>query len=130
MVRLTLAVAGGFLVMSVLSIATKVALAKFLFPAVPGMGTVGLPPAYLLANGVISLFYAVIGGCITAALGKRYEAPTILGSLMLGIAIGGAVMNRGDEPLWYAAAVPLAGAIAATIAGFRWLGRDPASTRQ
>jgi hypothetical protein len=125
MLRLTLAVAVGFLTMSALVIVTQVALLKFFFHAVPGVDVDLLPPAYLLANGVISLFYAVVGGCITAAIGKRYEAPTILGALMLGMAVGSLVMNRGGQPLWYAAAVPLAGAVVATMAGYRWLGRQP-----
>jgi hypothetical protein len=127
MLRLTMAVAAGFVAMSALSIATKVALLRLLFHSYAGGD---LPPAYLLANGVVGLFYAAVGGCITAAIGKRYEAPTILGSLLLGIAIGGVAMNRGGEPLWYAALVPLVEALAATVAGYRWLGRDPAAERR
>jgi hypothetical protein len=102
MVRITLAVAAGFLTMSVPAIATQIAMLKF-------------------------MFYAVIGGCVTAAIGKRYEAPTILGALLLGTAIGNLVMNRGGEPLWFAAVVPLASAVVATMAGYRWLGRLPAA---
>jgi hypothetical protein len=60
---------------------------------------------------------------MSAAIGKKYEAPTILGALMLGTAIGNLVMNRGGEPMWYAALVPLVGAVVATMAGYRWLGR-------
>jgi hypothetical protein len=127
MLRLTLAVATGFLAMSVLLIATQVALLKFFFHAAPGVDVDLQPPAYLLANGVAALFYAVIGGCLTAAIGKRYEGPTILGALMLGMAIGSLVMNRGGQPLWYAAVVPLVGAVVATMAGYRWLGRQPAA---
>jgi hypothetical protein len=127
MVRITLAVAAGFLTMSVLAIATQIAMLKFFFHATPGVDMDLLPPAYFLANGVIRMFYAVIGGCVTAAIGKRYEAPTILGALLLGTAIGNLVMNRGGEPLWFAAVVPLASAVVATMAGYRWLGRLPAA---
>jgi hypothetical protein len=127
MLRLTLAVAAAFLTMSVLAIATQVVMLRYVFSNVPGV-EVGLrPPAYLLAYGVTQLVYAVIGGCMSAAIGKKYEAPTILGALLLGTAIGNLVMNRGSEPLWYAALVPLVGAAVATIAGYRWLGRLPES---
>jgi hypothetical protein len=126
MLRLTLAVAAGFLTMSALVIATQIAMLRYLFNSAPGTDVDLLPPAYFLAYGVIRLVYAVIGGCISAAIGKKYEAPTILGALMLGTAIGNLVMNRGGEPMWYAVLVPLVGAVVATIAGYRWLGRMPA----
>ena len=122
MLRLILAVAAGFVTMSVLVMTTEVALLHFLFPAVETIGA-PLPPAYLLAYGASSLFYAVIGGCITASIGRKYEAPTILGALMLGMAIGGLVMNRGNQPIWFAATVPLIGAVVSTFAGYSWLGR-------
>jgi hypothetical protein len=89
-----------------------------------------LPPAYYLAYGVVRLILAVIGGCVTSAIGKKYEAPTILGALLLGATIGNLVMNRGGEPIWYAVLVGLACAIAATVAGYRWLGRLPESAAQ
>jgi len=127
MLRLTLAVAAGFLTMSVLAIATRVALAKLFFPALPSVDADMLPPAYWLANGVISLVCAVVGGCMSAAIGRKYEAPTILGALLLGMAIGGVVIRSGNQPLWYTVLAPLAGAVAATIAGYRWLGRQAAA---
>jgi hypothetical protein len=125
MLRLTLAVAASFLTMSVLVIATRLVMLRFLFNSGPGIGEYLLPPAYLAAYGVVQLVYAVIGGCMAAAIGRKYEAPTILGALMLGTAIGNLVMNRGGEPIWYAVLVPLVGAIVATVAGYRWLGRPP-----
>lgn len=124
MLRLTLAVAAGFLTMLVLVIATQAGILRYFFHSTPGVDADLLPPAYFLAYGIARLVYAVIGGCLTAAIGRRYEAPTILGALMLGMAIGGVVMNRGGEPLWYAALVPLAGAVVATVAGYRWLGAE------
>jgi hypothetical protein len=134
MLRLTLAVATGFLIRSVLVAATQVALLKFFFHnVVAGFETDQLPPAYLLADGVSNLFFAVIAGCTSAAIARKYEAPTILGALMLGMAIGGLVMHRGGPPVWYAATVPLLGAVVATMAGYSWLGRRPtteSSTRK
>ena len=127
MLRLTLAVAAAFLTMSVLAIATQVAMLRYVFSNVPGVDMGLRPPAYLLSYGVTQLVYAVIGGCMSAAIGKKYEAPTILGALLLGTAIGDLAMNRGSEPRWYAALVPLAGAVVASIAGYRWLGRLPES---
>ena len=126
MLRITLAVAAGFLIMSVFVIATQVALLRYLFHTAPGVDVDLLPPAYFLAYGVVRMLYAVIGGCVTAAIGKKYEAPTILGALMLGTAIGSLVVNRSGEPVWYAVLVGLVGAIVATVAGYRWLGRLPA----
>lgn len=126
MLRMILAVAASFLTMSVLVIATQLALLRYLFNSVPGVDVDLLPPAYFLAYGVVRLVYAVIGGCMSAAIGKKHEAPTILGALMLGTAIGNLVMNRGGEPVWYAVLVPLVGAVVATMAGYRWLGRLPA----
>jgi len=117
---MTLAVAAGFLVMSVFVIATQVALLRYLSQT----------PAYFLAYGVVRMVYAVIGGCVTAAIGKKYEAPTILGALLLGTAIGNVVMNRSGEPVWYAVPVGLAGAVVATMAGYRWLGRLPAGVKR
>jgi hypothetical protein len=128
MLRLTLAVAASFLTMSVLVIATQYALLRYLFNSTPGMDVDLLPPAYFLSYGLIRLVYAVIGGCLCAAIGRKHEAPTILGALMLGSAIGSVIMNRGGEPLWYAALVPFIGAIVATISGYRWLGRIPEET--
>jgi len=125
MLRLTLAAAAGFLAMSVLVIATQVAMLRYVFHTAPGMDADLLPPVYYLAYAVVRLIYAVIGGCITAAIGKRYEAPTILGALLLGMAIGSLVMNRSGEPAWYAVSVGFASAIVAAAAGFRWLGRIP-----
>jgi hypothetical protein len=125
--RLTLAVAAGFITMSVLLVCTQLLMLRFLFHSSPADAIV-LPPAYLLANGVMGLCFAVVGGCLTAAIGKKYEAPTILGALLLGMAIGGVVMNRGGQPLWYVATVPLVEAIVATVAGYRWLGREPLDT--
>lgn len=122
MLRITLAVATGFLTMMVLVTATQVAMLRYLFHVLPGADVDVLPPIYFLAYGVVRVIYAVIAGCLTAAIGKKYEAPTILGALLLGTAIGGVVINRSGEPLWYAALVPFLGAIAATIAGYRWLG--------
>jgi hypothetical protein len=119
------AVAAGFLTMSVLVIATQLAMLRYLFNSAPGVDVDLLPPAYFLAYGVIRLVYAVIGGCLSAAIGKKHEVPTILGALMLGTAIGNLVMNRGGEPMWYAVLVPLVGALVATMAGYRWLGRLP-----
>jgi hypothetical protein len=130
MLRITLAVAAGFLIMSVFVIATQVALLRYLFHTAPGVDVDLLPPAYFLAYGVVRMLYAVIGGCVTAAIGKKYEAPTILGALMLGTAIGSLVMNRSGEPVWYAVSVGLVGAMVATIAGYRWLGRLPAEVRR
>jgi hypothetical protein len=129
MLRITLAVAAGFLAMSVLAIATQVAMVRYVFHTIPGM-EVDLPPAYYLAYAAARLIYAVIGGCVTAAIGKRYEAPTILGALLLGTAIGTLVINRSGEPLWYAASVGLVSAIVATMAGYRWLGRIPEPVRR
>ncbi len=123
MLKITLAVAAGFVTMSVLVIATQVAMLRYLFHTDRGMDVDMLPPAYYLAYGAVRMVYAVMGGCVTAAIGKKYEAPTILGALMLGTAIGNLVMNRNGEPMWYAALVPLVGAVVATMAGYRWLGR-------
>jgi len=120
MLRITLAVAAGFLIMSVFVIATQVALLRYLSPT----------PAYFLAYGVVRMVYAVIGGCVTAAIGKKYEAPTILGVLMMGASIGNLVTNRSGEPVWYVVVVGLAGAMVATIAGYRWLGRLPAEVKR
>jgi len=130
MLRITLAVAAGFLIMSVFVIATQVALLRYLFHTAPGVDVDLLPPAYFLAYGVVRMLYAVIGGCVTAAIGKKYEAPTILGALMMGAAIGNLVTNRSGEPVWYVVVVGLAGAMVATIAGYRWLGRLPAEVRR
>jgi hypothetical protein len=130
MLRITLAVAAGFLIMSVLVIATQIVLLRYLFHTRPGMDVDLLPPAYYLAYAVVRLIYAVIGGCITAAIGKKYEAPTILGALLLGAAIGNAIINRNGEPVWYALLVGLACAVAATVAGYRWLGRLPAEVKR
>ena len=124
--RLILAVAGGFLTMSVLLVATEVALLKFFFGnALGAVDLPAMPPAYLLAYAAASLFFAVVGGCLTAAIGRKYEAPTILGALMLGMGIGRLFMGHGGQPLWYAATVPIVAAMVATIAGYRWLGRMP-----
>ena len=131
MVRLILSVAVGFLIMEVLALATQFALLQFFFrSAIAGIEMGQLPPAYLLANGACSLFYAVIGGCIAASIGRRYEAPTILGALMLGMGIGSLFMNRGGQPIWYAAAIPVIGALMATMAGYSWLGRQPGVPRK
>jgi peptidoglycan/LPS O-acetylase OafA/YrhL len=129
MLRVTLGVAAGFLTMSGMVIATQIGMLHYLFNTSPGVDVDLLPPAYFLSYGVVRLVYAVIGGCICAAIGKKYEAPTILGALMLGTAIGNVVMNRGGEPVWYAALVPLGGAVVATVAGYRWLGRLPDAHR-
>jgi len=125
MLRFTLAVAAGFLVLSALTIGTRIAMLRYLFHTAPGMDVDLLPPSYFLAYAVVRIVYAIIGGCITAAIGRRYEAPTILGALMLGTAIGDVVMRRSGEPLWYAALVGLVTALAAMMAGYRWLGRIP-----
>jgi len=125
MLRTILAVAAGFLAMSLLVIATQLAMLRYLFSSSPRTDLGLLPPAYFLAYGVVRLVYAVIGGCICAAIGKKYEAPTILGALILGTAIGNLVVNRGGEPMWYAVLVPLVAAVVATVAGYRWLGRLP-----
>ena len=122
MLRITLAVAAGFLTMMVLATATQVAMLRYLFHILPGADLDMIPPAYFMAYGVVRVTYAMISGCLTAAIGKKYEAPTILGALLLGTAIGGLVINRSGEPTWYAVLVPLVSAIAATIAGYRWLG--------
>ena len=125
MLRITCGVVTGFLTMLVLVHATRIAMLVYLFHSAPGMDVDLLPPVYFLAYGVEQLVYAVIGGCVCAAIGRKHEAPTILGALMLGTAIGNLVMNRSGEPMWYAALVPLVGAIVATMAGYRWLGRIP-----
>ena len=125
MLRLTLAVAASFLTISVLAIATQFALLRYVFHSGSGMDIEPLPPAYFLSYGLSRLVYAVLGGCMCAAIGKKHEAPTILGALMLGTAIGSVVINRNGEPLWYAALVPFAGAVTATISGYRWLGHVP-----
>jgi len=130
MIRITLAVAAGFLTMMVLTITTQVVMLRYVFHSAPGVDVDLLPPVYYLAYAVVRLIYALLGGCVTAAIGKRYEAPTILGALMLGTAIGNLVMNRGGEPIWYAALVPLVGAVVATMAGYRWLGRLPEAARK
>jgi hypothetical protein len=129
MLRITLAVAAGFLTMSALVFATQYTMLRYLFHTSIGVDVDLLPPAYYLEYGVVRLVYAVIGGCVCAAIGKKYEAPTILGALMLGTAIGSVVMNRGGEPVWYAALVPLMGAVVTTVAGYRWLGRLPETQR-
>jgi hypothetical protein len=124
MLRQILAVAAGFVTISVLMIGTEFALLRFLFRT--AMAVEGpAPPAYLLAYGAGSLVYAVIGGCLTASIAGKHEAPTILGALLLGMGIGNLFMNRSNQPIWYSAMVPLVGAIAATMAGYRWLGRIP-----
>ena len=130
MLRITLAVAAGFLILSVLAIVTQVAMVRYLFHTAPGMDVDILPPAYYLAYAAVRVVYAILGGCITAAIGRRYEAPTILGALLLGTAIGNLVMRRGGEPIWYAALVGLVIAVAATVAGYRWLGRIPETARK
>lgn len=130
MLRITLAVAAGFLILSVLTIGAQVALQQYLFHHAPGMDVDLLPPAYYLAFAIVRVIFAILGGCVTAAIGKRYEAPTILGALMLGTAIGNVVMRRGGEPIWYAALVGLIVALAATMAGYHWLGRIPEPARK
>ena len=130
MLRTTLAVAAGFLILSVLAIATRLAMLRYLFHTAPGIDIDLLPPAYYLAYAAVRVIYAVIGGCVTAAIGKRYEAPTILGALLLGTAIGDVAMRRGGDPVWYAALVGLMVALAATMAGYRWLGRIPESAKK
>lgn len=121
------AVAGGFLTIMILVTATQVALMRFLFHTTPGMDFDLLPPAYFLSYAVVQLVYAVLGGCVCAAIGKKYEAPTILGALMMGTAIGHIFMNRTGEPTWYAVVVSVAAAIVTTVSGYRWLGRLPQS---
>jgi hypothetical protein len=49
---------------------------------------------------------------------------------MMGAAIGNLVTNRSGEPVWYVVVVGLAGAMVATIAGYRWLGRLPAEVKR
>jgi hypothetical protein len=120
---MTLAVAAGFLTIMILVTATEVAMMRYLFHTNPGMDVDLLPPAYFLAYAVVQLVYAVIGGCVCAAIGKKYEAPTILGALMMGTALGHLFMNRTGEPTWYAVLVAIAGAVVATVSGYRWLGR-------
>jgi hypothetical protein len=125
-----MAVAAGFLIMQALVIATQIAMLRFVFHTAPGVDVDLLPPAYYLAYAVVRVIYGVIAGCITAAIGKGYEAPTILGALLLGTAIGNLVMNRGGDPVWYGIAVGLVVAMVATMAGYRWLGRIPAEAGQ
>jgi hypothetical protein len=120
---MTLAVAAGFLTIVIMVAATQIAMLRYLFHRLPGVDVDMLPPAYFLAYGVVRVIYAVMGGCVTAAIGKKYEAPTILGALLLGSAIGGLVINRSGEPTWFAVLVPLVGAVVATVSGYRWLGR-------
>lgn len=122
---MTLAVAAGFVAMYVLVIATQVAMLRYLFHTGAGMEIGVMPPAYYLANAAVRWVYAVIAGCITAAIGKKYEAPTVLGALLLGTAIGSVVTNRSGEPLWYVVLVGVAAAVLAIVAGYRWLGRLP-----
>jgi hypothetical protein len=107
----------------ILVTATQVAMMRYLFHTTPGVDVDLLPPVYFLGYGVVQLVYAVMGGCVCAAIGKKYEAPTILGALMLGTAIGHLVMNRSGEPTWYAVIVSFAAAVVATVSGYRWLGR-------
>jgi hypothetical protein len=123
MLRMTLAVAAGFLTIMILVTATQVALMRYLFHTTPGVDADLLPPVYFVGYGVVQLVYAVMGGCVCAAIGKKYEAPTILGALMLGTAIGHLIMNRSGEPTWYAVVVSFAVAIVTTVSGYRWLGR-------
>ena len=122
--RLIAAVAAGFLSMTVLVLATEVVLRRVFFHAsLSEMSLEPIPVAYFVANIVSGLVYSILGGCITAAIGKRPEAPTILGALMLGMGIGNLIMTRGGEPLWYAILIPLIDAVVATFAGYAWLGR-------
>jgi hypothetical protein len=125
MLRLTLAVAAGLLTLSVLVVVTELLLLKFLFAAARvEIGRGELPPAYLLAIAASHLVYAVIAGCLTAAIARKFEAPTILGALLLGMGVGSLLLNRGGQPVWFAAVAPMAAAVAATTAGYRWLGRQ------
>ena len=131
MLRLTLAVATSFLVLQVLVIATRVALVRLFFHTTAlAIDPEAVTPAFLLANAAANLVYAVIAGCISAALGRKHEAPTVLGALLLGMAIGGLLMNRGGFPIWYAAVIPMISAAAATIAGYGWLGPPPSDLKR
>jgi hypothetical protein len=88
------------------------------------MNAGSLPVAYLLAALVYRTLYAVIGGCVTAAIGRKPEAPIILGALMLGVGIGGLLFHQAGEPIWSVALAPILSAFAATFAGFAWLGHQ------
>ena len=131
MLRLTLAVATSYLILQVLVLATRVALVRLFFHTTAlAVDPDAVTPAFLLANAVANLVYAVIAGCIAAALGRKHEAPTVLGALLLGMAVGSLVMNWGGFPLWYAAVIPVSSAVAATVAGYTWLGPPPAALKQ
>ena len=98
MLRITLAVAAGFLTMMVLVIATQVAMLRYLFHTDRGIDVDLLPPAYYLAYAVVRVVYAVMGGwnCNDNGNGDRqsgdesqWRAPVVRGSSATGGGAGG-----------------------------------------
>ena len=117
--RSVLAIVAGFVTVFVLSVGADTAMQRFgVFPSEPATMSGGLFGLAILYRTVFTL----LGGALTALISPRADQRDVrilagLGFLagLAGVAAWFATPGLG--PLWYAAAIPITGAIATLIGG-------------
>ena len=117
--RSVLAIVAGFVTVFILSVGADTAMQRFgVFPAEPATMSGGLFGLAILYRTVFTL----LGGALTALISARADQRDVrilagLGFLagLAGVAAWFATPGLG--PLWYAAAIPITGAIATLIGG-------------
>jgi len=136
MVRLAIAVLGGFLAMTVVVLAGTVVLSSLLVPdGLRGLSReeVSLPAAYLGANLGLSALAAFLGGWVASRMDPKAGWRPVVGLtvLVLLMSVANQAVPRGSTgaPMpWYPWVIVVAGALGAAAGGWLRLRGDAGMT--
>ena len=115
------AVAAGFLAMSMLVVATTLAVGRVLAPEVAaGVEAGAVSTSYLTLNLLYSALFAVLGGYVTARLAvtRRWAHVLALAGVLAMFGAAGALAGdaQAGQPVWYAWAITALG-VAGVLGG-------------
>jgi hypothetical protein len=127
MARSILAVGGGFLAMLTVVLVGTAAATAALMPgglagamAPPGPNAPPLPGSYLVANLLVSLAGAAIGGWIVGRFAPHSPGTHVVVLTLIVFALGAAsavVGSAPGQPVWYPWTVTVIGVVAVTLGG-------------
>jgi hypothetical protein len=130
MLRNIAAVIVGYLAMAIPIAVTITIHAKKVFGKMPAPGQhFDVPLSFSIPTLIYSSLFAIFGGhvCASIAKGNRMKVSLMLAGLVVVLSLVSVYIDRGQQPLWYAAALVVLSGPATALGGWIRARRDSAA---